>query len=857
MAKARIMIVEDEKITASHIRAKLEAFGYDVSATATTGEEAINYAKETHPDLVLMDIKLKGEMDGIEAASVLRSRFNIPVVYLTAYTDEEILERAKVTEPLGYLVKPFGSSELSTTLEMALYKHKMEKRVIESEKKYKTLFDASPEGIVLIGMDGTILDCNEATAKIGGMRKDELIGKPFNELSFLEEKNLSRISELFPKVMSGESTETVDLCIHPGDETIWIEAYPAILRKEDNIYALQIIIRDVTERKKIEEALKESEEKLRLLFANASEGIMYIDKLWNIIQVNPRALEILGCVRDEIIGENFLELLPSLNIDSTVISSAFQDILSGPSQFNIEWELTNKKGAHQALLAHISIIKKEDHVFGVSLILEDITGRRHAEKALRESEEKFRDLAELLPETIFLADETGKITFTNQAGFTAFGYNEEDIKKGFNVLEALAPEDRERGVENITKLSGQERVRGIEYTAMRKDGSTFPVIIYANKVTKDGVPAGLRGIVVDITDQKRAEEVLRERADIIEAMNDGVLLFDLDGRVVLANSAYCRLFDLNLEDVIGKSLFEIPGIERQKTEDLEKFHTLFNEIWERNEINPMEFTIIGKNNKRIPVSVSGGRIVDSKGNPIRLITVIRDITERKLAEEELIRSEKMAGIGTLASGIAHEINNPLAAIMGYAEIIQYEEDPKMMKEFAQKIVKSAERASDIVQWLSRYSREAKDSNILDVDLNNVIDESIEAIKHTRSTCDCDIKVDSKEIPPIRGNITELQQIMVNLLNNAIDSLQRNGEINISTRANDGYVEVKVLDNGQGISQEEINRIFEPFYTTKEVGEGTGLGLYIVSMLMKKHQGEISVESQEGQGTTFILKFPRK
>ena len=140
MAKTQVLVVEDERITARNIQNKLEKLGYDVPVVASSGEEAIKRTAETRPDLVLMDIKLKGDMNGIQAAEQIRTRFNIPVIYLTAYVDEDTLQQAKVTEPYSYILKPFQGKELHTNIEMALYKHKMEKKLQESEKRYHMLF---------------------------------------------------------------------------------------------------------------------------------------------------------------------------------------------------------------------------------------------------------------------------------------------------------------------------------------------------------------------------------------------------------------------------------------------------------------------------------------------------------------------------------------------------------------------------------------------------------------------------------------------------------------------------------------------------------------------------------------------
>lgn len=234
---------------------------------------------------------------------------------------------------------------------------------------------------------------------------------------------------------------------------------------------------------------------------------------------------------------------------------------------------------------------------------------------------------------------------------------------------------------------------------------------------------------------------------------------------------------------------------------------------------------------------------------------IRYAIERKLTEEQLIQSEKLAGIGMLASGIAHEVNNPLTGIVGYAEILMYEENPKNMKKYAEKIMREAMRTANIVRWLSNYSRQAKDNNITDLHLSRVIDESLEALKHTRKSYDIEIVKNFQKIPLIKGNRSELQQIFINLMNNAVDAMPNGGKLNLSTVMKDRWVEAKISDNGKGIPKDKINRIFEPFFTTKEVGEGTGLGLYVTSMIVKKHHGMIDVSSEVGKGTTFILRFP--
>ncbi len=238
-----------------------------------------------------------------------------------------------------------------------------------------------------------------------------------------------------------------------------------------------------------------------------------------------------------------------------------------------------------------------------------------------------------------------------------------------------------------------------------------------------------------------------------------------------------------------------------------------------------------------------------------LVRSIRYALERKQAEEQLIHSEKLAGIGTLASGIAHEINNPLSGIIGFAEILMNEKNPEKTRKYAEIILKEAERTADIVRWLSNYSRQAKDNNVINVELSQVIEEVLEALKHTRKSFDIEIVKRIQKTATIKGNRSELQQVFVNLMNNAVDAMPNGGQLSLSTAMKDGFVEVKVSDNGIGIPKEKISRIFDPFFTTKEVGQGTGLGLYVTSMIVKKHHGTINVDSEVRKGTTFTLKFP--
>jgi len=197
----------------------------------------------------------------------------------------------------------------------------------------------------------------------------------------------------------------------------------------------------------------------------------------------------------------------------------------------------------------------------------------------------------------------------------------------------------------------------------------------------------------------------------------------------------------------------------------------------------------------------------------------------------------------------------LAAITGYAEAILEENDAERIKDHATKIVDAAGRASGVVRRLSKHSKENKDENMVEVSLNDVLIDSLEAMKLRKSSPNIEVIGNYEEIPPVKGNRNELRQVFFNLLKNSAEAMPEGGKLIISTRAGGERVEVRIADTGVGIPKDHTAQIFDPFFTTKEVGEGTGLGLYVASTIMKRHRGTIDVDSEEGKGTTLTLRFP--
>lgn len=278
MPDAKVLVVEDEGIVAKDIRNTLDSYGYAVTDVVFTGEAAVESAAHNQPDVVLMDIVLKGDIDGITAAEQIRMRFNIPIVYVTAYADNDLLQRAKVTEPFGYILKPFDPREIHTAIEVALYKHGIEKRVRDSEELCRTLVDVAPDVIYfLLGEEGIVTSLNPAFEVITGWSQEEWLGRPFLPLVHPEDRQLA--VEKFRQVLGGKAVPAHGLrFLSKSGEYLHGEVIGVPRIKEGRITGQFGFVRDVTERKR-SEAEKEK------LIAELKEALSSVKTLSGLLPI--------------------------------------------------------------------------------------------------------------------------------------------------------------------------------------------------------------------------------------------------------------------------------------------------------------------------------------------------------------------------------------------------------------------------------------------------------------------------------------------------------------------------------------------------------------------------------------------
>jgi two-component system cell cycle sensor histidine kinase/response regulator CckA len=506
--------------------------------------------------------------------------------------------------------------------------------------------------------------------------------------------------------------------------------------------------KEATELSRVEEEFKLERDKLQTLMdglAHAKIGIDIIGIDYGVLYQNKFLQERFGILTGQLCYEKYMGLKKPCNfcpMIKAVRNNKVESVeLAGEDRRNYE-------------LISAPLPEPDGTVVKAIEVVRDITDRKQAVEAIRESEERYRNLANSLPQIVFETDETGNLTFTNHNAFYVFGYTEDDFAKGLNAIQMLIPDDQNRAMVNILKVLSGESLGGIEYTAMRKDGSTFPVAIHSNPIVSEGKTKGLRGIIIDLTDRKREE------------------------------------------------------------------------------------------------------------------------AEKKKLEAQLLRAHKMEALGTLAGGVAHDLNNILSGIVSYPELLLMDlhEDSPLRKPILT-IKKSGERAAAIVQDLLTLARRGVVATEV-TNLNQIIDNYIkspecEKLKefHPGVKIESDLEIN---LLNVMGSPVHLLKTVMNLVSNAAEAMPDGGDIFISSRSEyidrpiRGYDDVKegdyvilsVSDTGVGILPENIERIFEPFYTKKVMGRsGTGLGMAVVWGTVKDHRGYIDVQSTEGKGTTFTIYFP--
>ncbi len=484
-------------------------------------------------------------------------------------------------------------------------------------------------------------------------------------------------------------------------------------------------------------------------------------------------------------------------------------------------------------------------------IVQTLTREKRHELTI--SEDKYQGLFENANDGIvILRIPQMQMIDVNREVLKTTGYTKKELLHE-EIFCIFTPGDTEKLRDYFKEIEARGGGRADDLSLRKKDGSLLEIDLSTKKIDL-AKESFYQVIIRDLTEQKKLEKKIRESKRHLEAIFDGIRnplsIQNLNYEILRVNRAVIETYETTFLELLGKKCHEVYY---QRTLPCEKCPV--SETFQTKQPASSVMKIPGDNTT---VQIFSYPILDEKGDLLSAIEYMKDITEEQRLQEQLIQSEKLAGIGILASGVAHEINNPLSGIIGMAEVALEEEDISKNGGYLTDILKCAQRIGEIVGGLRCYSRAAKKEELSLVDLNEVMEESLRMVYLARKKTSVEVIKKFQSVEKIRANVGEIQQVFTNLITNALQAMNgKKDPLILSTRSLKDFVEVKVSDHGMGIPQKYLGHIFDPFFTTKNPGEGTGLGLNIVYRIVTKYEGTIDVESKEQEGTTFTIKFPAR
>jgi PAS domain S-box-containing protein len=786
--------------------------------------------------------------------------FHIRSANLNAYSEKDLR-----------LAERVGNQIAGAIANAQLYAER--KRVEEVLKEYQKAVESSQDMIAVVDRNYNYLIANNMFLKYRGMDREQVVGRSVSEV--LGKDVFERVvKKNLDTCFQGEFAQYEMKYTYPdlGERDLLVSYFP--IEGPDGVNRVASVIRDITERKQVEEALHTERQRFQMLFEHAPFGMVMIDKDGTFKYMNPKFKELFGYdLADVPDGKTwFRKAYPDPTYRHHAISAWINDLkIFPPGERRPRVFTVTCNDGTEKIVNIISVQLETGENF---ITCEDITEHMHFEETLRQSEERYRTLFEGSRDAVYISTREGRFVDFNQAFLDLFSHSREELM----VLQSqdfyVHPIDRYRFQQEIEKNGF---VRDYEVKLRKQGGKEMDCLLTASvRREKDGTILGYQGIIRDITERKLIEEALRDsearyRA-IFENTGTGMLIIGEDTTVSLANAETEKILGYSIDEIKGKSWTEF--IVKEDLERMTEYHHM-------RRIDP---TAVPKNYE--------SRLINSKGEmrdifltvsmipkTNKTVASLLDITNRKRAEQEmkaleeqLRQSQKMEAIGRLAGGIAHDFNNILTIIKGYSQLSLSElKEGHPLRENLEGIKKSTDRATDLIRKILAFSRrQVMEMKVLDLNtllmdldklLHRVIGEDIELVA-----------VLAEDLGRVKVDPGQIEQVILNMAVNAKDAMLNGGKLTIETTnteldeayarshlavAPGRYVMLSVSDTGVGMSPEVKERIFEPFYTTKEKGKGTGLGLSTVYGIVKQSGGNIWVYSELGQGTTFKIYLPRE
>jgi len=737
-------------------------------------------------------------------------------------------------------------------------------------KKIEGTFIENSPVPVIIHDDECILYINKPVLELlGASGKEELLLKRFLDLIYEDDRD-SFIKMINSVKEEDKVTFSTEFRIIRMDSKIIHVQINSLKTSINDRKVILSFIKDLTAFKSMEQALREMEEKNKKIINNPFIGLYLSTPEGKLIWVNKTFSDMHGFLSPEEMIENITDIGEQLCVNPEDRKRLIALLKEKGYVEHFEIQSRKKDGSRIWLLLNAKAIYDKkgylEYIEGTNI---DITNRKLAEKALEESEKKYKSIFENAVEGFFQTTPDGRFINANPALARMYGYYspKEMIEEIKNLNDHYVnPEDRKR-MQQLYERDGY--IIGFETQFYRKDHTSIWIRMNGRAVRDDSDNiVYYEGTAEDITDRVEAERVLKESEEryraVIENSNDGIVITK-GGIFHFVNKRFLDMFGFKSEEeVIGRDI-----LSTVHDDDKALVRSLYKKREEGIPVTSQyEFKGVKKNGEIIYIEISVGEVFFYRVRFI--IAFLRDISDRKQLEAQLLQSQKMEAIGQLAGGVAHDFNNILTAIIGYADLIDMKLDKDdRLKYYIQQILTSANRAAQLTKGLLAFSRK-QIMHLKPVDLTGIIIKFKGMLSRIIGE-DIEVNINLKEEKiSVIADPLQIEQILMNLATNARDAMPDGGTLKIEAGYTDidevfikkygfgktgKYAYISVSDTGVGMDEETKENIFNPFFTTKEVGKGTGLGLSIVYGIVKQHSGFITVESNPGKGSTFTVFIP--
>lgn len=757
--------------------------------------------------------------------------------------------------------EPIGFSGIARNV---TEKIKTERALRQSEESYRSLLETAPDAIAINRLkDGLYLEVNRAFCQQTGYTVQETIGRTVFDLNLYVDPE-DRHQLLQPLEEQGR-VDGLEMRYRDKNGAINHYLVSATALRFKGEECILVIATNINAIKKTQQALQESEGKYRTILESMEEGYYEVDLAGNFNFFNEAECRIHGFSFQEMKGLNIRKLSPPET--SREVSKIYHQIYKTGVPANIiDYEIICKDGSKKILETSASLLKNRAGApVGFYGISRDVTERRNIEKALRESEEKYRNILDKMEEVYVEVDLAGDMTFFNPAMCKSFGRSPGEML-GLNYREYTT----EEGAAKLFSIFNQVFETGIpnqlfEFDVLRTDGD---VRLLEGSVSllrnTEGEPVGFHGIMRDRTERKKAELALRESEEkyrlLVENANDGICILQ-DGVVQFSNPRTLELTGYSKEELARRPFMAL--VEARDQETFLKNQATINE---KNRSQIYAFRMINRQREPLWVELNGIPIV-WEGRPA-ILNFLRDITPQKRMEAQFLQAQKMEAIGTLAGGVAHDFNNLLMGIQGNASLslLDVGSDHPLYDRL-KNIEQLVQAGAGLTKQLLGSARGGK-YEVKPADINKLLEVSSELFGRTHK----DIVIHKylqEGLWTVEVDRSQMEQVLLNLYVNAGHAMTGGGDLYLETKnrlldeaqvrpygvAPGPFVRISVTDTGIGMEESVRKRVFDPFFTTKEMGRGTGLGLASAYGIIKNHNGIINVYSERGEGTTFTIYLP--